>query len=322
MSATLAASAASALSEQGWLELPGVAGLDSRFIVEAVRRAHEAVIPPPIALTEIWIATAVWAVASKSSDRRDIAVISLADVLDPRPSSRQVATGWTQIAGISHALTIVREGRGYDVLVADPNRLTATNVFGMDVTLPTVTLTGPRSEWRSVGSINSTELARLQSLALTMQAAALIGQAIGLFVATIEYVKHRHQFGVPVGSFQALKHRLADLYASLHASALLVNFAASAVGRPFALGLAMATKGHVAQAAVIAGHEAVQLHGGIGFTWEGALHFGLRRCVYLSLSGKAASDCVVEAGRLLLAHPSSEWPTLVNATDLAGALDG
>ena len=96
---------------------------------------------------------------------------------------------------------------------------------------------------------------------------------------TVAYVKERHQFARPVGSFQALKHRLADVWIAVTQARAAARYAAAclAEGDPdvsVAVALAKAACG---EAAVHAAQECVQLHGGIGFTWEHPAHLLLKR---------------------------------------------
>jgi alkylation response protein AidB-like acyl-CoA dehydrogenase len=112
---------------------------------------------------------------------------------------------------------------------------------------------------------------------------------------TVEYAKDREQFGVPIGSFQAVKHRLADVAVQVDAARELVLYAADVVdgGDPAELpALVAATKAAVSDAYVRAGAEAIQLHGGIGFTWEHDAHlFYKRALVSARLLGTAVDQC-------------------------------
>lgn len=95
---------------------------------------------------------------------------------------------------------------------------------------------------------------------------------------TVAYLKVRKQFGRVVGGFQALKHRLADLYAEVESGAAAARYAAAA----FAAGedveiAAMVAATYDSEAAVHAAEEAVQLHGGIGMTWEHPTHLYLKK---------------------------------------------
>jgi alkylation response protein AidB-like acyl-CoA dehydrogenase len=97
---------------------------------------------------------------------------------------------------------------------------------------------------------------------------------------TVSYVKERHQFARPVGGFQAIKHRLADLWVQVtQARAAARNAAgwlAAGSGPETALAVALA-KAACSDAALKAAQETIQLHGGIGFTWEHPAHLYLKR---------------------------------------------
>jgi len=121
------------------------------------------------------------------------------------------------------------------------------------------------------------------SSALTAGAAMLASEQLGVaercLELTVSYVKERHQFGRPVGSFQALKHRLAEVWVNVTQARAAARYAAAclAEGRPdSALAVALA-KSACGEAAVHAAQECVQLHGGIGFTWEHPAHLLLKR---------------------------------------------
>jgi alkylation response protein AidB-like acyl-CoA dehydrogenase len=104
-----------------------------------------------------------------------------------------------------------------------------------------------------------------------------IGGASHIFDLTIEYLKTRQQFGRPIGSFQALKHRSADLKVLLEASGATVRDAANRVGAPDAAYWASMAKFYGSDAYAKTAGEAIQLHGGIGYTWEHHCHLFLKR---------------------------------------------
>lgn len=119
--------------------------------------------------------------------------------------------------------------------------------------------------------------------ALTTGAAVLAAEQLGVaqwcLDTTVAYVKERHQFGRPVGSFQALKHRLADVWLELVTARAAARYAADCVAAdrddvPVAVAVAQA---HCSLVAVHAAEEAIQLHGGIGMTWEHPAHLFLKR---------------------------------------------
>jgi alkylation response protein AidB-like acyl-CoA dehydrogenase len=87
---------------------------------------------------------------------------------------------------------------------------------------------------------------------------------------TLEYAKVREQFGVPIGSFQAIKHKLADSFIALERARATAYFAAAALAEgderaSLAVSMAKAAAGDAQR---LLAQEAIQIHGGIGYTWE------------------------------------------------------
>ncbi|MFI8070195.1 acyl-CoA dehydrogenase family protein [Streptomyces sp. NPDC086033] len=119
-------------------------------------------------------------------------------------------------------------------------------------------------------------LARTGATAATVLACEAVGAADHVLETTVEYVRQREQFGRAVGSFQAVKHRLADVYVQLQAARSAAYFAAwAAVHDEWPVGgLALA---QALEALRTAAAEGIQLHGGIGFTWEHEAHMYFKR---------------------------------------------
>ncbi|MFI7178870.1 acyl-CoA dehydrogenase family protein [Streptomyces spororaveus] len=109
---------------------------------------------------------------------------------------------------------------------------------------------------------------RTASAVLAAEAVGAAGQALA---RTVEYVRGREQFGRAIGSFQAVKHRLADLYVQVQAARSAAYYAA---WDPDQGGLALA---QCLEALRMTAGEAIQLHGGIGFTWEHDAHLYFKR---------------------------------------------
>jgi alkylation response protein AidB-like acyl-CoA dehydrogenase len=95
----------------------------------------------------------------------------------------------------------------------------------------------------------------------------------------VSYVKVRHQFGRPIGSFQAVKHACADMLVHVSVSRQLVRAAVHAVveRRDDVTVAASMAKSYVCASAVAIAGKAMQLHGGIGYTWESGIHVYLKR---------------------------------------------
>jgi len=119
------------------------------------------------------------------------------------------------------------------------------------------------------------ELMRLAAIAI---AADALGGGNAVLAVTIEYMKVREQFGRVIGSFQGLKHRVADHKAALEAARELVEHAASLdADAPDALLAALTAKQHVTRVTAEVARDCIQLHGGVGFTSEYVPHIYLKR---------------------------------------------
>jgi alkylation response protein AidB-like acyl-CoA dehydrogenase len=175
----------------------------------------------------------------------------------------------------------------YAVAVAQPG-VEVTAVTSLDLTRPIADITldgatgtllaGPESARSAVDGALWT--------AAGLLASEQVGIAEWCLETTVAYLKDRHQFGRPVGSFQALKHRLADIWGDL----VLARAAArNAADDPGELSASVA-KSLCSTLAVHAAEECVQLHGGIGMTWEHPAHLYLKRA-------KADSIALGTAGR-------------------------
>jgi alkylation response protein AidB-like acyl-CoA dehydrogenase len=141
-----------------------------------------------------------------------------------------------------------------------------------DVTLP---------ESAVVGSVGDAEREVEQQLqvALVLSVAESVGAMNRLFEITVQYAKDRTAFGRPIGSFQAIKHLLADL--SMHLEACNAGAAAAAHaaqdGRDDAAEVASIAKSYIGDRSIELAQGCLQAHGGIGYTWDHDLHLYLRR---------------------------------------------
>lgn len=139
----------------------------------------------------------------------------------------------------------------------------------------------------------------LCSRALTVLAAELLGTGQRALDGAVEYAKQRRQFGRLIGSFQAIKHMLADRYVQLDAARLLLDAAITAEEDHLGNTTAAARTALVAAsvAAERAAGDALQVHGGIGFTWEHPSHVYVKR---------------VRARRCLLGSPAEQLDELAS----------
>lgn len=120
---------------------------------------------------------------------------------------------------------------------------------------------------------------RLQERAAVAVACDSLGLSEAMLAATVAYAKVRSQFGRPIGSFQSVKHACADMQVAIAVSRQLVSAAVEAVAedRPDAEVAAAMAKSHACSSAVDVVGKAMQLHGGIGYTWESGIHVYLKR---------------------------------------------
>ncbi len=149
-----------------------------------------------------------------------------------------------------------------------------TNVLA-DVTLDNAVAIGRLGD----GPVSEAALNRLLDVASIGQSAELLGLALEAFERTMNYLKERKQFGVPIGSFQALQHRAAMLYSELEMCKSMVLNALQQLdaGRENLSELASACKAKLSATAMSATAEAIQMHGGIGMTDEFEIGFFYKR---------------------------------------------
>jgi alkylation response protein AidB-like acyl-CoA dehydrogenase len=134
-------------------------------------------------------------------------------------------------------------------------------------------------------------VARTIDRAAVGSAAQLLGIGAAMVERTVEYAKIRTQFGKPIGSFQAVKHQLADAHVALElARPVVYRAAASLAGRAADASLhASMAKAQASEAALRAARAALQCHGAIGYSFEYDLHMWMKRAWALAAAwGDAA----------------------------------
>ena len=135
------------------------------------------------------------------------------------------------------------------------------------------------------GAVGHDAIARARALALTISVADLLGAMEGVLETSAEYAKERQQYGVPIGSFQAVQHLLAEARVLVEGSISVAQYAAWAVDAlppDEALEAGSVAKAYCARAARTVCETAIQVHGGIGNTWECFVHVYLRRALLSS----------------------------------------
>ncbi|MBL7500949.1 acyl-CoA dehydrogenase family protein [Frankia sp. CNm7] len=125
------------------------------------------------------------------------------------------------------------------------------------------------------------DVALARDVALTGLALTMVGACKRVLELTIDHVRTREQFGVPIGSFQAVKHKAVDMHVAIERAAALAYFAALSIAeqdprRSTAAAMAKAAAG---ECTTVVFESGFQLFGGMGFTWENDLQFALKRAL-------------------------------------------
>ena len=142
-----------------------------------------------------------------------------------------------------------------------------------------VALDGVRVRATDVVTADAAQVQWLTDAAAVLTAADALGAGERLLEMSTRHVKVREQFGRPLGSFQSVKHKLADMLTTLKGARAATYYAAMALdaGVQGASAAASAAKAFTGEGVAALAGEALQVHGGIGFTWEHDLHLYLRR---------------------------------------------
>jgi alkylation response protein AidB-like acyl-CoA dehydrogenase len=184
-------------------------------------------------------------------------------------------------AGAKAALLLAPGDGGYTVAsVAVTGTTTAVDLTRPTVALSTSSASAVADRLRPIGEDN---LRRWTALGLATTCADLVGTMQGAIDLTVGYAKQRKQFGKQIGSFQALQHLLVDAVVHLEGSrtdALYAAWAVDALPPADALAATAAAKAFASRAARLVCETAIQVHGGIGNTWDCLAHVYLRRALF------------------------------------------
>ncbi|MEU3251152.1 acyl-CoA dehydrogenase family protein [Streptomyces sp. NPDC006997] len=178
-------------------------------------------------------------------------------------------------AAVADVLLVPADDGGLYAVAADA--VTVTPRVPLDLTRPLATVTLDGAPGRRLGEARPAVRRALRAGA-GLLASEQLGVADWALTETVRYLKERKQFNRPVGGFQALKHRLAQLWLETVNLRAAARNAADALTTAEDTDLAVAVaQAYAAPVAVHATEEALQLHGGIGMTWEHPVHLYLKR---------------------------------------------
>lgn len=205
---------------------------------------------------------------------------------------------------VDHILVVAAASEGVGIWAVDHGVAAPKEHSTMDRTrrLGSFTLSGaPARVVVEPGKAEAAlEKVRLRALAaLSLEAVGIAQRALEL---SIQHVTERKQFDKPIGAYQAVSHQVADMYVDLEIARSLAYWAAWCVDTaddqaPVAVAAAKSASG---EAAVLACERAIQVHGGIGFTWEHVLHLFYKRAQWIAaFEGSSANQRADIADKLL-----------------------
>jgi alkylation response protein AidB-like acyl-CoA dehydrogenase len=198
-------------------------------------------------------------------------------------SAHRDADGWVLDGTARHVLDGDRADRlavvtGAGVFIVASNQVAARRVAAFDPVLHVADVSFGEVRVPDSARVN-VDRERAHHVALTGMAITMVGACQRILDLVLEHVRSREQFGVPIGSFQAVQHKAADMHVAVERARALAYFAALTIAaddprRRLAATMAKASAGEC-QALVF--RHGLQLHGAMGFTWENDLQFALKR---------------------------------------------
>lgn len=258
--------------ELGWTELNDAASaVELAIVLEALGHATD---PTPFLAT-------LSQFAPLAGDRFDPGQSGTA--VYSGVSARRDAEGWVLDGTARHVLdgdrvdqvAVVTEA---GVFLTDADQLSARRESVFDPVLHVADLSFREVRVPDSDRLN-TDPERARHIALTGMAITMVGACQRILDMVLEHVRSRHQFGVPIGSFQAVQHKAADMHMAVQRARSLSYFAALTISaddprRRLAAAMAKASAGEC-QSLVF--RHGLQLHGAMGFTWENDVQFALKR---------------------------------------------
>jgi alkylation response protein AidB-like acyl-CoA dehydrogenase len=290
----------SKLTDQGYTgiicaeEYDGV-GLGKVELMLLMEEAGRALLPGPFFSTVVLAGSVLDAVGSPSHKKQYLAPICRGEVRatvavlersaswNLRDVQLTAANGrltgeklFVSDAGVADFILVVARN-GVFIVDANANGLKIAPMLAMDLTRKLYALEFKDTPAEHLGP--ATNLPRAFDIASAALAAELVGGMQRTLDLTVEYAKTRKQFGKPIGMFQAVQHQCADMYLETESSRSAVYYAGWALeeNAPDASSAVSIAKMYASDAARNVGNRGIQIHGGMGFTWENDLHLYYRR---------------------------------------------
>jgi len=263
----------------------GAGALETHVVLDELGRT---LTPSPLLGSGVFAAQLLLALGDEDASQRllpriaagEVATVAWSDA-DGGWSAPSITASGDALSGTAHyvldgdvadiLLVVAAAADGLAVYEVDPAAAQRVHTPSLDLTRRLATVTLGATPGNRIGGDAASACDRALRAAVIGQTAEQAGAAARILELTVEYSKTRVQFGRPIGSFQALKHRMADLHVLVEA-ARSASYAAAA-------GLidASVAKAYCSDAFFTVAGECIQLHGGIAITWEHDAHLYFKR---------------------------------------------
>ncbi|MCX4809353.1 acyl-CoA/acyl-ACP dehydrogenase [Streptomyces sp. NBC_01239] len=267
----------------------GGQGATQREVAVVLEELGRAVVPVPyltsaVVATEALLASDAEDLLAELASGRKTGVLAVSLSVAPGAAHKTVRLEngslhgeLTGIADAAAADVLLVPGEDGGLYAVDAGAATVVPQVSLDLTRPLARVVFDGAAGRRIGDAEPAVRRALRAGA-GLLASEQLGLADWTLTETVRYLKERKQFNRPVGGFQALKHRLAQLWLEVVSLRAAARNAADALATGEDADVAVAVaQAYAAAVAVHAAEEAVQLHGGIGMTWEHPAHLYLKR---------------------------------------------
>jgi alkylation response protein AidB-like acyl-CoA dehydrogenase len=290
----------SKMIEQGYTgiifpEEYGGVGLGKMELILLLEEAGRALLPGPFFSTVVQAGSVIDAVASAEGKKKFLAPICVGNARST-VAVLEASASWNladlKLASVNGKLSgdklfvtdaavadfiVVVARNGVFVVEARAPGVRITPMSGMDLTRKFYAVHFDNTSAEKIGETSA--LSKAFDIATAALAAELVGGMQRILEITVEYAKTRKQFGRPIGMFQAVQHQCADMYLETESSRSAVYYAGWALQEdsPDAATAVSIAKMYASDAGRTVGNRGIQIHGGMGFTWENDVHLYYRR---------------------------------------------
>jgi len=303
-----------AVADMGWLgvaipEEHGGLGLGRLELCVLAEELGRAVAPIPFSSTVYFFAEALMLAGSDAQKGSLLPKVAAGDVIGcfavsegpgaPSPNTIQAKFDGAALHGVKipvtdgecadFAIVVAKEGAGLSLVLVDLNQagVTRTTLQTLDPTRGHAKLEFKAAKAERLGAAGQGwALAEaVLDRAAVLLAFEQVGGSQACMEMALDYAKNRYAFSRPIGSFQAIKHKLADMYVAIEVARSNAYYGAWALSTeaaelPFA---AAASRAAASDAYYLCAKENIQTHGGMGFTWEVDCHLFFRRAKLLAV---------------------------------------